>query len=119
MVDSVTRTPENVSVSQDRALAQLLNDVLEAVQQGRPVDSEALAIQWPQYADELRRLLPVMQTCAQISGGKESEENASPEGPAFGRLGDFVIQRELGRGGMGIVYEAQQISLRRRVALKV
>ncbi|MEO2035824.1 MAG: protein kinase, partial [Planctomycetaceae bacterium] len=46
-------------------------------------------------------------------------ETLAPQAPLDGTLGDFQLVREIGRGGMGVVYEGRELSLNRRVAIKV
>jgi serine/threonine protein kinase/Tfp pilus assembly protein PilF len=92
---------------------------------GEAIDPEEFLSQHPAHAERLRALLPMVAMLAAVQpavpqGTREPNEWADTDhdgGP--GVFGDFRVVREIGRGGMGIVYEAEQLSLRRRVALKV
>jgi serine/threonine protein kinase len=113
--------PADPSAAPAASLDDLLDRLASRIQDGEALDVEALAGAHPEHADELRRLLPAMQALANVEGSKPAagagERFAGPL--PSGTLGDFRLLREVGRGGMGIVYEAEQLSLGRRVALKV
>jgi eukaryotic-like serine/threonine-protein kinase len=79
---------------------------------------------YPELAEQIRELFPalvVMEELGSVEGPRvgASDGTVTPEAKVAEQLGDYRILREVGRGGMGIVYEAVQLSLGRHVALKV
>ena len=75
----------------------------------------------PELADDIRELFPAMVEMELVKGDHQeaADQAAVPVASALRQLGDFRILREVGNGGMGIVYEAEQVSLGRHVALKL
>lgn len=120
--------PSSAVGSSEWALAEVVDQIAARLQCGEPVSIEEFTAQCPHWAEPLRRLLPALEALSmapshgppadhaarvvpvQVSGEKRHQPH---------QLDDFELLREAGRGGMGIVYEARQISLARRVAVKV
>jgi serine/threonine protein kinase len=123
---SDARGPEPAGANdEDIALADWVAELVERLEGGEPVELSALALAHPERAEELGRVLPTIRrmvsfgrAVARSPGGVLPVKRPGLEAE-LGTLGDFRLLREIGRGGMGIVYEAEQVSLKRRVALKI
>lgn len=95
-------------------------EFLSRVREGDTVTVQDYVNEYPELAAEIRKQFPMMlaleslKTGGLSSGGPPALDVQAPE-----ELGDYRIISEIGRGGMGVVYEAEQQSLRRRVAVKV
>src|SRR5437588_7602958 len=121
---SGTGSGTGLSGEQTSRVIRILEEYLGKLEQGCPPDADELLAGHPELSDVLRVYLDKLALLHNAATGLRNPNQAEEVAPAAllperGRLGDFRILREVGRGGMGVVYEAEQISLGRRVALKV
>jgi serine/threonine protein kinase/predicted Zn-dependent protease len=104
----------------DELVGQITDEFLERLERGERPEVEDYARRYPELASVIRQAFPALEMMRRPPvESAASDDWPEPGGPVAGCLGDFRILRKIGRGGMGIVYEAEQISLARRVALKV
>ncbi|MGI9470020.1 MAG: protein kinase domain-containing protein [Rubripirellula sp.] len=104
-------------------IEQLADEILDRVRGGKQMPSDELRDRFPELSDDVNDLAHTL-TCLEEASfrrrnlvGRTTTLGAS--GQQLRTLGGFRLIREISRGGMGIVYEAEQQSLQRRVAVKV
>ena len=121
--------PVRTDLSTDREPVEVLaEDFVDRHRAGeRPTIQEYIEA-YPDLQDEIEVVFPAVLTLHQIDPRQSDLDShiASEAGRAgdiedleHTQIGEFRILREIGRGGMGVVYEAEQPSLNRRIALKL
>jgi WD40 repeat protein/serine/threonine protein kinase len=110
--------------SKSEVVLALAEEFLERYRRGQRPSLKEYTDRHPDLAAEIRDVFPAMALMENIALADDSRAAAPAAcglapAPPLRQLGDYRLIREVGHGGMGVVYEAEQVSLGRHVALKV
>src|SRR5579884_3498292 len=102
----------------EQRLDAVVTAYLQELEAGHQPQEQAILAQHPELAVELAQFFEDQRAVGLLAAAPLPQPVVAGLS-SDGCLGDFRLVREIGRGGMGVVYEAEQVSLQRRVALKV
>lgn len=99
----------------------LASEYADMARQGKTPTIESYIERYPDMAAEIRELFPMVAALEQWKSDRENEvlRTQLPDQFKLKQLGDCRLVREIGRGGMGVVFEALEGSIERRVAVKL
>ena len=126
ITDNAVDADLDQSSDHDLALAGLIAQLTDDFQRGQAIDLDRVCQEHPALADDLRTLWGTVVVTSAI-GGMEAAKTSLPSVDDSGiwdlqlpiKIGSYELIEEIGRGGMGVVYRAQQKGLNRQVAIKM